>query len=53
MEPQVFSLLAYLVNQRERLVSKEELLDELWGTPLCQRIGSVHPDQVVAPGHWR
>ena len=31
MEPQVFSLLAYLVVNRDRLVTKDELLDELWG----------------------
>ncbi len=31
LEPQVFGLLSYLVQNRERLVSKDELLDELWG----------------------
>jgi hypothetical protein len=29
--PQVFDLLAYLVENRERVVSKEELLDTVWG----------------------
>jgi DNA-binding winged helix-turn-helix (wHTH) protein/tetratricopeptide (TPR) repeat protein len=32
MEPQVFDVLAYLVNNRERLVSKSELLDQVWGS---------------------
>jgi DNA-binding winged helix-turn-helix (wHTH) protein/tetratricopeptide (TPR) repeat protein len=32
MEPQVFDVLAYLVGQGDRLVSKNELLDEVWGT---------------------
>ncbi len=32
MEPQVFDVLAYLVRNRGRLVTKEELLDEVWGT---------------------
>lgn len=30
LEPQVFSLLAYLVEQRERVVGKEELIDAVW-----------------------
>jgi pimeloyl-ACP methyl ester carboxylesterase len=31
VEPQVFDVLAYLVVHRDRLVRKEELLDEVWG----------------------
>jgi len=31
VEPQVFSLLGYLIVNRDRLVTKDELLDELWG----------------------
>ena len=31
MEPQVFDVLAYLVQNRERLVTKDELLDKVWG----------------------
>jgi DNA-binding winged helix-turn-helix (wHTH) protein len=31
MEPQVFSVLAYLVEHRERVVGKNELLDNVWG----------------------
>jgi TolB-like protein len=30
VEPQVFNLLAYLIRNRERIVSRQELLDELW-----------------------
>lgn len=30
LEPQVFSLLAYLVEHRERVVSKNELIDVVW-----------------------
>src|SRR6267378_7881807 len=30
LEPQVFALLALLVENRERLVSKEEIIDEVW-----------------------
>jgi len=31
VEPQVFSLLRYLILNRDHLVTKDELLDELWG----------------------
>jgi len=32
IEPQVFDVLAYLVAHRDRVVPKEELLDEVWRT---------------------
>ncbi|GLY96181.1 alpha/beta fold hydrolase [Actinoplanes sp. NBRC 103695] len=31
VEPQVFEVLAYLVAHRDRVVSKEELMDQVWG----------------------
>ena len=31
LEPQAFDLLAYLLTHRDRVVSKSELLDEVWG----------------------
>jgi DNA-binding winged helix-turn-helix (wHTH) protein len=31
VEPQVFEVLAYLVAHRDRVVPKEELLDNVWG----------------------
>ena len=31
VEPQVFDVLAHLVTHRDRVVTKEELLDEVWG----------------------
>jgi predicted ATPase/DNA-binding winged helix-turn-helix (wHTH) protein len=31
LEPQVFDVLAHLVENRDRLVAKTELLDEIWG----------------------
>jgi DNA-binding winged helix-turn-helix (wHTH) protein/tetratricopeptide (TPR) repeat protein len=31
MEPQVFDVLAYLVKNHERLVTKDELLEQVWG----------------------
>jgi pimeloyl-ACP methyl ester carboxylesterase/DNA-binding winged helix-turn-helix (wHTH) protein len=47
LEPQVFDLLRYLVEQRGRVVSHEELLDKVWGdrfvaeTTLRSRIKAV------------
>jgi pimeloyl-ACP methyl ester carboxylesterase/DNA-binding winged helix-turn-helix (wHTH) protein len=32
LEPQVFDVLAHLVRHRDRVVTKEELFDEVWGT---------------------
>jgi len=31
IEPQVFDVLVHLVHHRDRVVPKEELLDEVWG----------------------
>jgi DNA-binding winged helix-turn-helix (wHTH) protein len=31
MEPQAFDVLVYLVHHRDRVVAKEELMDEIWG----------------------
>jgi DNA-binding winged helix-turn-helix (wHTH) protein len=31
LEPQVFKVLAYLATHRDRVISKEELLDNVWG----------------------
>ena len=31
LEPQAFDVLVYLINHRDRIVSKEELMDEIWG----------------------
>jgi predicted ATPase/DNA-binding winged helix-turn-helix (wHTH) protein len=31
VEPQVFELLVYLIEHRDRVVTKEELLDNIWG----------------------
>jgi TolB-like protein len=47
LEPQVFDLLLYLVTQRHRVVSKDELLAHVWGgrvvsdTALATRLNAV------------
>jgi DNA-binding winged helix-turn-helix (wHTH) protein len=35
-EPQVFDLLVYLVQNRDRVVSKDDLIASVWGGRLCQ-----------------
>jgi DNA-binding winged helix-turn-helix (wHTH) protein len=47
LEPQVFDLLAYLVRHRERVVSRDELIESIWGgrivseSALSTRINAV------------
>jgi TolB-like protein/Tfp pilus assembly protein PilF len=47
MEPQVFDLLVHLVQNRDRIVSKDELIDAIWGgriiseAALSSRINAV------------
>lgn len=47
VEPQVFDLLAYLVQNRERVVSKDDLIESIWGgrivseSTLASRINAV------------
>jgi DNA-binding winged helix-turn-helix (wHTH) protein len=36
IEPQVFDLLVYLVQNRDRVVSKDDLIASVWGGRLCQ-----------------
>jgi DNA-binding response OmpR family regulator len=45
---QVFDVLAHLAEHRDRLVTKEELLDEVWGQPLRLGLRGHEPHQVGA-----
>ena len=49
VEPQVFRVLQYLVEQRGRLVTKEELLDNVWGDRFVVRVCAHHPHQAGSP----
>jgi DNA-binding winged helix-turn-helix (wHTH) protein len=65
LEPQVFDLLAYLMRERERVVSKDDLMASVWDgrivseSALTTRINAAHrywgqrkataPDQDRAP----
>src|SRR5215472_18495666 len=48
LEPKVFDLLAFLVQHRDRVVSKDDLLQGVWGgrivsdSALTTRINAVH-----------
>src|SRR5439155_12692700 len=67
IEPQVFDVLAYLLTHRDRVVSKQELLDEVWGTrfvsesALTSRIKSAqravgdtgHDQRIIRTVHGR
>ena len=44
LEPQVFDLLVYLVQNRDRVVSKDDLLEAVCGRPDCVGVGAVQPD---------
>jgi DNA-binding winged helix-turn-helix (wHTH) protein len=47
MEPQVFDLLVYLIRQREHVVSRDEMIEQIWGgrivseSALSTRINAV------------
>jgi DNA-binding winged helix-turn-helix (wHTH) protein len=49
--PQVFDLLIYLVRNRERVVSKDDVLDAVWGgrivseSTLASHINAVRNDR--------
>ena len=45
LEPQVFDLLAYLIQNRERVVSKDDLIATIWNGRVGFGIGSEHPHQ--------
>ena len=44
IEPQVFDLLVYLIENRDRVVSKDDLLEAVCGRPDCVGVGAVQPD---------
>jgi DNA-binding response OmpR family regulator len=38
VQPQVFDLLEYLITNRDRVVSKDNILEAVWGGPLCRNL---------------
>ena len=50
VEPQVFDVLTYLLVHHDRVVTKEELLDNVWGDRFVSESGPHHAHQDHAPG---
>ena len=53
VEPQVFDVLVVLLRERHRVVTKEELLDEIWRTRFVSESALTIPDQGTSPGPRR
>ena len=53
VEPQVFDLLVYLVQNRERVVTKDDLLDAVWKGRFVSEFELNHPHQRCAEGDRR
>ena len=51
--PQVFDLLVYLVKNRDRVVSKDDLLDAVWAGRIVSEIDADQPHQRGAQGDRR
>ena len=48
VEPQVFDLLVYLVQNRDRVVSKDDLLGAVWGGRIVSESTLTNPHQCRA-----
>ena len=53
IEPQVFDLLAYLIHNRDRVVTKDDLLGSVWGGRIVSEFDADQPDQCGAQGDRR
>ena len=53
LEPKVFDLLAFLVLHRDRVVSKDDLLQAVWDGRIVSEFGADHAAQCGAPGARR
>ena len=53
LEPQVFEVLAYLVRNRDRVVPRTELLDEVWKHRFVSRLGPGQPGEGGPQGSRR
>lgn len=52
LEPQVFDLLVYLIRNRDRVVTKDDLIDFDMGRTDRLRIDLDQPDQRRPPRYW-
>ena len=53
VEPQVFDLLVYLVQNRDRVVSKDDLIASVWGGRIVSELDADQPHQRRAQGGRR
>ena len=53
VEPQVFDLLIYLVENRDRVVSKDDLIASVWGGRVVSEFDPDQPHQCRAQGGRR
>ena len=53
VEPQVFDLLVYLVQNRDRVVSKDDLIASIWGGRVVSEFDLDQPHKRRAQGHRR
>ena len=53
VQPQVFDLLAYLIWNRNQVVTKDDLLRVVWNRRVPLRVGCHNPDQCGSNCYWR
>jgi DNA-binding winged helix-turn-helix (wHTH) protein len=51
IEPQVLEVLAYLIRHRDRLVTKQELMDQVWHDRFISDSAITSPYQGCATSH--
>ncbi len=49
IEPQVFDLLVFLVRNRERVLSRDDLIAEVWGGRIVSELGGDDAHQCGPP----
>ncbi len=45
LEPQVFDVLVHLIRNRDHVVTREDLLESVWGGRIVSEIDVLQPDQ--------
>ena len=53
VEPQVFDLLVYLMQNRDRVVSKDDLIAGVWDGRIVSEFDAHQPDQCRPERHRR
>ena len=53
IEPQVFDVLVYLIEHRDRVVTRDDLLAAVWGGRIVSEFDSVQPYQLGPLRHRR